>query len=51
MGASDNIVELGWLILHEDPVQVLDDCVAGNMPWACRLRLWAKPFRHTLYNL
>lgn len=44
MGASDNIVELGRLILHEDPVQVLNNSVAWNVPWTCRLGLWAKSF-------
>ncbi len=51
MSSSDHVVELGWLILHEDSIKVFDHSVARNMVWASRLRVWAEACTHSVHHL
>ena len=51
MSSSDHIVELGWLILHKDPIKVFHHSVARNMVWASRLRVWTEACTHSIHHL
>ena len=51
MCASDHIIKLGWLILHEDSVKICGNSMAGNMMWASRLRFWAETAAYSFHHL
>ena len=51
VSSGNHIVELGWLILHEDSIKVFHHSVARNMVWASRLRVWAKACTHSVHHL
>lgn len=51
MCSGDNIVELGGLILHENPVQVIRDSVTGNMMRPSRLWFRTKSSTNSVHHL
>ena len=51
MCSSDNIVELGGLVLHENSIQVISDSVAGNVMRPSRLGFRTESSTNSVHHL